>query len=69
MASPNPVTAEENSSPTEEASETLREKFMKEISGDPRFKEAKQSGKAFVIGGQAALKWRRCVFISTSTAF
>jgi hypothetical protein len=51
MASPNPVTAD-NSSPTEEDnSETLREKFMKLISGDPQFREARKSGKAFVIGG------------------
>ena len=52
MASPNPVTAEENSAPTEEDSgETLCEKFEKLISGDPRFQEAKKSGRAYVIGG------------------
>jgi hypothetical protein len=48
----NPVTAEENTSPTEEDnSETLRERFMKQISGDPQFQEAEKSGKAYVIGG------------------
>ena len=34
-----------------ESSETLREAFMKRISGNPRFQEAKESGKAFVITG------------------
>ena len=31
--------------------ETLREKFMKKIAKNPRFKEAEKSGKAFVIVG------------------
>ena len=31
--------------------ETLREKFMKKIVENPRFKEAEKSGKAFVIVG------------------
>ena len=45
-------TAAENSSPTEEeSSETLREAFMKAISGNPQFREAKKSGRAFVNGG------------------
>jgi hypothetical protein len=34
-----------------ENSETVREAFMRHISGNPRFQEAKPSGKAFVIGG------------------
>jgi hypothetical protein len=41
-------------SPTEaptESSETLREAFMKAISGSPQFREASKSGKAFVIVG------------------
>ena len=33
------------------SNETLREKFMKKISGDPRFIPAKPSGKEFVIVG------------------
>jgi hypothetical protein len=33
-------------------SETLREAFIKRISGKPRFQEAKKSGKAYVIAGQ-----------------
>jgi hypothetical protein len=36
-----------------ENSETLPEAFMKAISGNPRFQEAKKSGKAFIIGGKA----------------
>ena len=32
-----------------EGGETLREKFMKKIAGDPQFQEAKKSGQAFVI--------------------
>jgi hypothetical protein len=32
-------------------SATVRERFMKRISGNPRFLEAKKSGKAFVIVG------------------
>jgi hypothetical protein len=50
-AQPPTGTAAENSSPTEEASETLREAFMKQISGDPQFREARKSGKAYVIAG------------------
>jgi hypothetical protein len=30
---------------------TAREAFMKELSQNPRFKEAGKSGEAFVIGG------------------
>jgi hypothetical protein len=57
MASPNPVTAEENSSPTEEAdSETLLEAFTKAVSGNPRFQEAKKSGRAYVIGAKPSAK-------------
>lgn len=53
MAAKSPTgTAAENSSPNDEDnSETLREAFMKQISGDPQFREAKKSGKAYVIGG------------------
>jgi hypothetical protein len=50
--SPTSTAAENSSAPTEEAdNETLREAFMKQISGDPRFKEAKKSGKAYVVIG------------------
>jgi hypothetical protein len=31
--------------------ETVHELFMKKISGNPRFRAAKKSGKGFVIGG------------------
>ena len=33
-------------------SETLREQFVKAVSKDRQFQEAKKSGKAFVIGGR-----------------
>jgi hypothetical protein len=33
------------------SSETLREAFTKAIAGNPRFQEAKKSGKALVIAG------------------
>ena len=36
---------------SDENGETVREKFMKAVSGNPRFILAKPSGKAFVIGG------------------
>ena len=45
-------------SPTQEAtenSETACEVFMKLISGDPQFRPAKPSGKAFVVGGAKPL--------------
>jgi hypothetical protein len=54
---PKSSAAAENSSVTPreedqtESSETMREAFMKAISGNPRFIPAKPSGKAFVIGG------------------
>jgi hypothetical protein len=46
-----PSSAPESNSVSTESSETMRERFMKKISGDPRFILAKPSGKAFVIGG------------------
>lgn len=46
-------TAAENSSETE-SGETVREAFEKAIAGNPRFKEASKSGKAFVVTGA---KW------------
>jgi hypothetical protein len=36
--------------------ETLRERFMRLVAGDPRFKEAEKSGKAFVIAGHLPAK-------------
>jgi len=36
---------------SDESGEAVREKFMKAISGNPRFIPAKPAGKAFVIGG------------------
>ena len=49
--SPTSTTAEDPS-PTEAADETLIEAFMKVISGNRQFKEARKSGKAFVIGAK-----------------
>jgi hypothetical protein len=51
MTAQSPTTTAEENSPTEAADETLLEAFEKIISGDPRFQEAKKSGRAFVIGG------------------
>jgi hypothetical protein len=39
-----------------ESSETVVEAFMKRISGNPRFREARKSGRAFVIAGQRPSK-------------
>ena len=54
MAAKSPTgTAEENSSPPEEAdNETLREIFEKLIAGNPRFQEAEKCGRAFVVGAK-----------------
>jgi hypothetical protein len=57
MAAQSPTgTAEENSSASteEDNSETLLEAFTKAISGNPQFKEARKSGKAYVIAGPPA---------------
>jgi hypothetical protein len=51
MATKSPTDTAEETPNDEDNSETLREAFMKQISGDPRFKEAKKSGEAYVIGG------------------
>jgi len=50
-----PVTEEEKLE-TDEV--TLREAFMKAISGNPRFQEAKKSSSAFVIAGTPTRKER-----------
>ena len=39
-----------------ERSETVHEKVMKKASENPRFKEVKNFGEAFVIGGQKPYK-------------
>jgi hypothetical protein len=45
-------TKQQDGEPEAESSETVREAFMKQIANDPRFREARKSGKAFVIVGQ-----------------
>ena len=42
---------EETTEPTASNEETVYEKFKKRVDGDPRFVEAKNSSKGFVIGG------------------
>jgi hypothetical protein len=50
---PTSTTAEHPSAPNDEAdNETLREVFEKLISGDPQFREAKKSGRAYLIGAK-----------------
>jgi hypothetical protein len=46
------MTTQQNATEDEAKQEpTVRELFMKAISGNPRFKEAPKSGKGFVIVG------------------
>jgi hypothetical protein len=46
----------QSANPASASSETLREAFMRHISNHPQFREAKKSGKAFVIVGAPMTK-------------
>ncbi len=47
---------------------TVHEAFMKAISGNPRFRPAKPSGKAFVIGGAKPLQPAKVIRPGTKLA-
>jgi hypothetical protein len=57
--SPLSVTDNVAEKPSPDQTASVREVFMNLISGNPRFIEAKKSGKAFVIGGQRPRKSQR----------